>query len=184
MTVSVLDADSLQVRFDALNPAGASGFQVTGFGFDFNPENPNLTVSNPTNGQFSFDQNNLNWIKLTNLNSIPNPANSDTVKKDVFEFGVTEGNANNLNPPGILANQTDIFYLNGFSGLTASTDLDALIDWAGIRIQSLPGSINGGSLFLVNGSAPPPPTTRVPEPAPLTLLGLGLLALRLQRRRR
>lgn len=177
MTISVQDFNSLAVRYDASSsPPIPSGTEATGFGFTFVPVTtiPN-SVSNPTNGEFTWDRNDLNWIPLTNLNAIPNPANSSTITKADFYFGATEGNANNINPPGILPGQSDIFYLN-FSGVNFSAqtfDLDNFISVTGVRLQSLPNDINGGSLFLAGGGN----GTSVPEPKTLFLLGGGLLGL-------
>ena len=158
MIISVQDSDTLSVRYDASSssiiPAGS---QATGFGFTFVPSSlvPNA-IMNPSNGYFGWDQNSLNWIQLGNMNSIPNPANSSTISKSDFWFGATEENSNNINPPGILPGQSDIFYLD-FSGvyfLAGDFNLDNFISVTGVRLQSLPSDINGGSLFLVGDSNP------------------------------
>jgi hypothetical protein len=172
MTILEVNSNTLSIQYDAspssIIPAGA---QVTGFGFA--PNLGDFSISNPDDGDFSWDQNGLTWKKLTNLNPIPTPENADEFgviqpTKDDFKdgFGATEGNANNITPPGILPGSSDIFYLN-FAG-TISSDL---IQWAGIRLQSLPGSINGGSLFLAGSPVP------VPEPSMVFVFGTGLLAL-------
>jgi hypothetical protein len=177
LSVTAVDADTLMVRYDssALIPSGS---QITGFGFTFIPETlaPG-GVSNPGNSDFAGDRDNLTWIALANLNCIPNPANGDEFDPDILKsdyfFGVTEGNPNNINPPGILPGEFDIFYLN-FSGvpdLTALSDLSSLISITGIRLQSLPCSINHGSLFLTGTPE------AVPEPETLLLLGSGLLSV-------
>lgn len=180
MEVSVFDPTTLQVRFSASDPSGGSpglSFEVTGFGFDFNPEKANATVANPSDAQFAFDRDDLDWVQLANLNAFPQPTNS-SVDKDEFEFGVTEGDPNNLTPPGIAVGQTDVFFLGGFAGLGALTDVAALIDHAAIRIQSLPNDINGGSLFLVGTPVD------VPAPPALALLASALIGLGCARRRR
>jgi len=186
MTVGVVDADTLSIGFSMTNPGcsvDASGAQATGFGFNFGTPQGGLSISNPLGTAFTNDQDGLNWLVLNNLNSIPNPANSSAITKADFWFGATEGNANNITPPGIQVGQYDIFYINGFTtNLTAmGFDLASFVDLVGVRYQALPNSINGGSLFLVGGGEAP---NKVPEPGTLGLLGIGLLAIGATFRRR
>lgn len=166
MYVDQFDSNTLSIQYDASNTV-PDGSQATGFGFA--PDLGGFSISNPADGDFAWDQNDLNWLKLNNLNSIPNPANS-ALTKDNFIFGATEGNANNISPPGIEKGDSDIFYLN-FSSNILLTDLTLV----GVRLQGLPTDINGGSLFLVG--EPDEPDNPVPEPATMLLFGAGLAGL-------
>ena len=106
---------------------------------------------------FVGDEDDLNWTKLDkkNLNGFfPNPANGDEfnpeITKSNFYFGATEGQNNNINPPGILPGDFDIFFIEMDTALDLTiTDLNDVVELTGVRLQSLPNDINGGSLFLV-----------------------------------
>jgi hypothetical protein len=174
MEITATSSNTLKVRYDAaassMIPVGS---QVTGFGFTFKP----VTLI-PTSITNSSSGMTLNWIKLTNLNAIPNPSNGDEFTPPITKFdyfyGATEGNANNINPPGITPGNFDIFSLTftGAPDLTA-LDLASFVQFTGIRLQGLPNNINGGSLFLAGKE----PSAPVPEPATLILIGSGLLGL-------
>jgi PEP-CTERM motif len=180
MDLTVANANTVQVNFASLAVSGAGTFHVTGFTFDI-ASGLNLSIVNPGNAAFSTDNNSLNWIKPNNLNAIPTAANTGT-PKSVWDFGATEGNANNYNPPGITPGTADIFFLTGFSGLTGDQSILDNVTLQGIRIQSLPNSINGGSLFLTGEVHTPPEA--VPEPSTFAIMGLGLVGLGIAARRR
>jgi hypothetical protein len=106
MDIAASAANTLQVRYGA-SPSSIipTSSQVTGFGFTFIPSNLVAdSVTNPANDLYMNDRGDLKWIKLKNLNAIPNPSNADqfapAVSKADYFFGVTEGNANNIPPPG------------------------------------------------------------------------------------
>lgn len=177
MEITFAGENTAKVTFTAADIGsipGVTDYQVTGFAFDF--ENSYLvggSVSGLTIANESSDG--LNWIVLKNLNAIPNSSNDDT-KKSTFEFGVTEGKANNINPPGINMGGSDYFLLSGFYNVKSQADIDNAFLINAIRIQALqPGD---KSLLLVG--------TRqsVPEPSTILLLGIGMLSICAYRRKR
>lgn len=178
MEVSVFDSDTLQISYEAASasviPAGA---QVTGFGFNFDVSAITVwNVWNPTDPKFTDDMNALNWVRMTG--NVPSfaVANGDeftpAVDKSDFTFWVTEGASNTFTPPGITPGNKDILFI-GFSGVSFSGMGDAelfdFVNLTGIRLQSLPSSINGGSLFLAGNP--------VPLPGALILFGSGIIGL-------
>jgi hypothetical protein len=183
MTVTAYNSNTLMIRYDAA-PSSIipSGSEVTGFGFTFSSTVPN-SVINPLPADFSGDRDDLNWTILSNLNAIPNPSNGDEFVPPITKFdysaGVTEGNSNNINPPGILPGEFDVYYVY----FTSVPDLNGLslndfISITGIRIQCLPtNEIGVGSLFLAGQET-------VPETSALLLLGSGLLGFALYNGRR
>jgi hypothetical protein len=173
MSIEAMDATTLRIEYFADSPLPDNA-EVTGFAFSFIPNDIIPTsIDNPTDEGDPL----LTWVILNNLNPIPNPTNDTSVTKFDFYFGVTAGNPNNFTPPGITAGNSDVFYLifaNPFI-----PDVSGFVEYAGIRIQSLPGEINGGSLFLVNS----PATTPIPEPSTMMLFGVGILGAFIARKK-
>lgn len=165
MTVDKVDNQTLQIRYqaepDTIIPSES---QVTGFAFNFGVTP--VGVSNPADNLYQDDQDDLIWVPTTNLNAFPNPDNGDEfsppVTKANFVFAATTADPpNNFNPPGILPGQSDVFYIDFSSGILANADLNEFISFTGIRLQSLPDSINGGSLALAGRLKVPEPSTLI-----------------------
>jgi hypothetical protein len=178
MDLSVVSGSTVQVKFTAASGPiyGVTDFQATGFAFAFADSylGGNLSVGNPDDAAYTDDQNSLDWSVLSNMNAIPTASNSG-IKKSAFDFGVTDGNMNNYNPPGIHMGQMDIFTISGFTGLATDDDIAAAITLEGVRIQAIAPS--GGSLFLTG-------TPAVPEPGMLAMMGIGLMGLAFASRRK
>lgn len=188
MDIVVTDSNTLAVTY-AASASIPSGSQATAFAFA--TDGTLTAITNPANGAFSTDQDDLTWEMYSKAaGTLPQMANADEFSPQPdknsaywFEFAATEGAANTITPPGVLPGQTDVFYLDftGAPDFTSPTfDLAGFVDLTGVRLQSLPSDINGGSLFLGGQT----PTNPVPEPSTMLLLGTGILGLGLMRRKK
>ena len=194
MDITAQTSTSLKIQYtaepDSVIPSGS---QVTGFGFSFSSGVLDPPIGNPAAGDYGNDRDDLDWILYDkDINTLPGIANGDEFTPEVtqadYMFAVTEGNDQTFNPPGILPGETDIFFLS-FSGLGSLNLLEAVLGdfvyLTGIRLQSLPNDINGGSLFLAgDGGGGGGGNGVIPEPSTFVLLGAGIAGLAFYRRRK
>jgi hypothetical protein len=190
MTIIALDADTLQIRYDAASsPPIPATAQVTGFGFDFDFDP--TAIGNPADGDFVGDRDDLDWIVYAkDTSTFPGIANGDEfvppITQSFYTIGVTEGNDNNFSVPGILPDEYDVFSVD-FTGIASDLTAIALEDFVnvtGIRLQGWEGEPNEGSLFLAGGSGGGGGGDPIPEPATMLLLGSGLIGLAATRRKK
>lgn len=188
MDIVVTDSNTLAVTY-AASASIPSGSQATAFAFA--TDGTLTAMTNPADGAFSTDQDGYTWkIYSKDSGTLPQLANADEFSPQPnknstfwFDFAATEGAATTITPPGVLPGQTDVFYLDftGTPDFTSATfDLAGFVDLTGVRLQSLPTDINGGSLFLGGQT----PTNPVPEPSTMLLLSMGILGLGLMRRKK